>query len=413
MELVFPKLTTYQEEVYDWLGDAYKSSKIAVILAPRQVGKTYLIQVELLVMAFSHKCTSIVFEPTKDIARKVYKALTKALDNTNLIKSANAQLLEIEFTNGSEILFRSVESMNRGYTCTGYCILDEGAWLGDDNIFTVLPLVNAANASIILCSSPFTAEGYFYEMFIRGLEGNDPLVKSFNWSKHPDIGLFLSEDKKLLYKQTMSKAKYATEIEGSFLTSQGLLFSHLSECIKDTPIKSGDVFYCGIDFGTGSDEDYTVLSVFNGDGNMVKMYRTNNLSPMQQVEWLSGLIKELNQYGTIHKILAEENSIGRVYIDALKSRLPKGVTLTNWVTTNKSKNDLVTTFQINLENEMVTILDNPILLNELKKYQAEINPKTKTITYNGFKSNDDTVIATMLAFYGYKKHFGKASISFA
>lgn len=413
MELVFPKLVSYQEEVYGWLGDAYKSSKIAVILAPRQVGKTYLIQVELLVMAFSHKCTSIVFEPTKDIARKVYKAIVKALDNTNLIKSANAQLLEIEFSNGSEILFRSVESMNRGYSCTGYCILDEGAWLGDDNIFTVLPLVNANNAPIILASSPFTAEGYFYDMYIKGLEGNNPLVKTFDWSKHPDIGRFLSEDKKLLYKQTMSKSKYTTEIEGSFLTSQGLLFSHLSECTKDTPIKSGDIFYCGIDFGTGSDEDYTVLSVFNNEGNMVKMYRTNNLSPMQQVDWLCGLIGELNQSGTIGKIMAEENSIGKVYIDALKSRLPKGVTLTNWLTSNKSKNDLVSTFQINLENEMVTILDNPILLNELKKYQAEINPKTKTISYNGYKSTDDCVIATMLAYYGYKKHFGKASISFA
>ena len=174
------------------------------------------------------------------------------------------------------------------------------------------------------------------------------------------------------------------------------------------------MLYIGIDFATGSEGDYTILSAINNLGQQVKLYRTNNLSPMQQVEWLCGLIIELSNSYTIATILCEENSIGKVYIDAMKVKLaPKRLSLTNWTTTNKSKQDLVTTFQIALENEMVQVLNNPIQLNEIRKYQAEINPKTKTITYNGYKSNDDCVIATMLAYYAYKKHLGKATISFA
>ena len=414
MDLVFPKLTAYQQEVYDWLDDPFETGKIAVIKSVRQSGKTFLIQLELLRMAFSHRTTSIVFEPTIPIARKVYKSITKALDGTGLIKSANAQLLEVEFTNGSEILFRSTESMNRGYTVTGICVLDETAYLDNDAIYSILPLVSSHNSPLICCSSPFTAEGYFYEMFLKGLEDN-PKIKTFDWSKHPDIGRFITPEQKELYRQTMSKAKYTTEIEGAFLTSEGLLFQNLQNCIKDTTLKSDDILYCGIDFATGAgdDGDYTVLSVFNNNGEQVKLYRTNNLSPMQQVEWLCGLIENLNATATIKTILCEQNSIGAVYIDAMKRKLPKGATLTNWVTTNKSKQDLVTTFQISLENEMVTILDNPVLLNELKKYQAEINPKTKTISYNGYKSTDDCVMATLLAYWAYKRHFGKVSISFA
>ena len=412
LELTFPRLTAYQEEVYNWLSDPYETGKITIIKSVRQSGKTFFLQIELLRMAFTHRCTSVVFEPTLPIARKVYKSIVKALDGTGLIKGANAQLLEVEFTNGSEILFRSTEQMNRGYTVTGLLVLDECAYLDDESVYSILPLVNAHNAPIIIASSPFVMEGYYYEMYLQGL-GENPKIKTFDWSKHPEISRFLTPEQKELYRQTMSKAKWTTEICGDFLSSEGLLFSNLQNCIKDVSLKSDDILYLGIDFGAGSDDDYTVLSVFNNNGEQVKLYRTNHLSPMQQVDWLVGLIENLNSTATISSILCEQNSIGAVYIDAMKKKLPKGVTLTNWVTSNKSKQDLVTHFQIGLENEMLTVLNNPIMLNELKKYQAEINPRTKTITYNGYKSNDDCVMASMLAYWAYKKHFGKASISFA
>lgn len=410
MELVFPKLTQYQQDVFDWLSDPFESGKIAVIKSVRQSGKTFLLQIELLKMAFSHRCTSIVFEPTIPLARKVYKSIVKALDGSGLIKSANSQLLEVEFTNGSEILFKSTEQLNRGLTVTGLLILDECAYLDDESIYSILPLVNAHKAPIIIASSPFAMDGYYYSMYLQGL-GENPLIKTFDWSHHQEISRFLTEEQKELYKQTMSKAKYTTEVLGEFLTDGGLLFTGLENCIGDP--EDDKIIYLGIDFATGSDGDYTVLSVINNLGQQVKLFRTNNLSPMEQVNWLCGLIKDLASNYTIKTILCEENSIGKVYIDAMKKALPKGIVLTNWTTSNKSKQDLVTTFQIALENQYVQILNNPIQLNELRKYQAEINTKTKVISYNGFKSNDDTVIATMLAYYAYKKHLGKFSIAFA
>lgn len=409
MELVFPKLTQYQQEVYDWLGDPFESGKIAVIKSVRQSGKTFLLQIELLKMAFAHKCTSIVFEPTIPLARKVYKSITKALESSGLIKSANSQLLEVEFTNGSEILFKSTEQLNRGLTVTGLLILDECAYLDDESIYSILPLVNAHKAPIIIASSPFAMDGYYYTMYLQGLNEN-PLIKTYDWSHHPEISRFLTEEQKALYKQTMSRAKYTTEVEGDFLTDGGLLFSNLENCVGDPD--DDKIIYIGIDFATGSEGDYTVLSAINNLGQQIKLYRTNNLSPMEQVNWLCGLIKDLASNYTIKTILCEENSIGKVYIDAMKKALPKGITLSNWTTSNKSKQDLVTTFQIALENQYVQLLNNPIQLNEIRRYQAEINTKTKTITYNGFKSNDDTVIATMLAYYAYKKHLGNFSITF-
>ena len=211
----------------------------------------------------------------------------------------------------------------------------------------------------------------------------------------------------------MCRAKYTTEVLGEFLTDGGLLFQGL-DTAQGEPDATDRIIYIGIDFGTGGEEDYTVMSVMNSKGQMVKMYRTNNLTPTQQVEWLCGLILDLASKYTIRTVLCEYNSIGTVYIDFMRKKLAgRRIQLTNWITTNKSKQDLVTAFQIALENGYVQILPDPILLGELKKYQAEINSKTKTISYNGYKCHDDTVIATMLAYWAYKKSFGSFSISFA
>lgn len=413
MTLNFPKLTSYQQDAYDWFGDPYGTGKVLVLKSVRQSGKTFFIQVELAIMAFKHpKTLSIVYEPTLALARQVYKSMAKAFEEGGLIKNANGQLLEIEFTNGSSILFKSTEQVSRGLTVTGLLVLDECAYLVEDEIFSILPLISAHNAPLIIASTPFSCSGYYYEMYLRGLNGEDPLIKTFDWSKHPEVGRFLTEEKKEMYRQTMSRAKFTTEILGEFLTDGGLLFQGLNEVLINEA-GDGPVVYCGIDFGTGSEKDYTVLSVIDNRGNMVELHRTNNLTPTQQVDWLCGLILDLKSRKEIKSILCEWNSIGSVYIDMMKKRLI-GLPIQNWITSNKSKQDLVTMMQVAIENGYIHLLSNPNLIAEMLHYQADINIKTKVVTYNGAKGyNDDTVIATMLAYWAYKKGMGNFSISFA
>lgn len=410
MTLKFPKLTTYQEDVYQWLGCELGKGKIAVVKSVRQSGKSFLALIKLLQFATQKRNTkSMLFEPTVANARSMYDMMIKALENTNIIKSSNSMFLNIQLINGSEIIFRSPQQGVRGYTISGLLILDECAYLGDEEIFTILPFINAKNASMLICSTPFTQQGYFYEMFIKGLDNPTDTLKSFDWSKEKEIEKFLTQEKKQLYKQTMSRAKYKTEIEGEFLTDDGLLFQNISNCINDNP-QSPNFLYIGIDFATGSDNDYTVLTAFNDKGEMYKQYRTNSLTPMQQIEWLSNIINELNTQAKIHKIIAEENSIGKVYIDALKQKIKTSIT--NWTTTQDSKHKLVTTFQIALENEKLTILNNPILLNELSRYECTVSKNNK-FTYNGANGcHDDTVISTMLAYYAYEGTKGNYSIRF-
>lgn len=396
-------LTKYQKAVMNWLFRTkfYNSGKIAVIKSVRQSGKSYLLRVLLIKAALERVGTSVYVAPTLLQSREMYSSINKALESTELVTSANGSNLSITFNNGSVIHFRSTAQNDtvRGLTASTMLVLDECAYLDEESIYTILPLTNVHNCPIIIASTPFTMEGYFYNMYVS----DNPKVKSFDWSKEPEISKFLTDDRKQMYKQTMSRAKYTTEILGEFLSDDGLLFTNLSNCILDYKPDYNRV-YVGIDFGTGSGGDYTVVSVMNDKGEQVALYRNNSLSPMQQVEWIANLLKEYN----IAKILAEVNSIGSVYIDALNSRLP--IKVTSWVTSNKSKHELVTNFQIALENNRVKLINDTTLLNELKRYTQEINPKTKTITYNGKNAHDDTVIATLLSYKAITSNRGTYNI---
>ena len=412
MTLIMPQLTDYQQRAFDFFGDG--RGKILIIKAPRQVGKTFFNISELIYSAsILKKSVSIVVEPSVFLARKVYNDITKALNGSGVIASANSTTCEINFINGSQIICRSIESMSRGLTVSGILIIDETCFIDDESIYTLLPLINANNAGLILTSSPFTAEGYFYNMYIKGMEGNDPNIKSFDWAKEEGIKKFLTEEKKALYKSVMSKNKYTTEILGEFLTNDGLLFTNISACIGDA-VPTEKTAYIGIDFATGSDGDYTVLTAINGKGQVFKQVAVNDLTPTKQVDWLVGIIENIKKGYTIRTILAEKNSIGAVYIDYMrKSLLKSNLTVQEFITTNDSKRRIIEQLQTAFEQAAITIPNDPVLINELKRFQATVNPTTKVVRYEGKNCHDDRTMSLAFAYEAYLRRLGNFTISFA
>lgn len=400
MVIKFPKLTSYQQATYDWLGDPYQSGKIAVIKSPRQRGKTAFCGVELISMALKHPgSASYVFEPTLSLARKVFKSIEKSLIPTGMLVIDNSQLLELGLSNGSTISFRSTEQTSRGLTVTGLLVLDECAYLDDEIIYELLPLVNAHKAPILITSTPFIKDGYYWSMWSLGLTDKNESVKSFDWNGYPDSERFITEEQKALYRATMSPQKYKTEIEGEFLEDGGLLFTGFDACVLDYPAELEELFI-GIDFATGKGGDYTVLSALNKYGNQAILERTNNLRPTAQVDWLADIINSLSGRAVIRAIQAEINSIGDVYVDFLRKKVPYPIT--EWNTSNESKRKIITQLQLAFEQGKIGIIGDYAQLNELRKYEMQVNAKTKTVTYNGAAgSHDDTVMALAFAYDAY------------
>lgn len=412
MTLIMPQLTDYQQRAFDFFGDG--RGKILIIKAPRQVGKTFFNISELIYNAsILKKSVSIIVELSAFLARNVYNDITKALNGSGVIASANSTTCEINFINGSQIICRSIESMPRGLTVSGILIIDETCFIDDEAIYTLLPLINANNAGLILTSSPFTAEGYFYNMYIKGMEGDNPNIKTFDWAKEEGTKKFLTDEKKALYRTVMSKNKYTTEILGEFLANDGLLFTNLNACIGEA-VPTERTAYIGIDFATGSDGDYTVLTAINGKAQVFKQVAVNDLTPTKQVDWLVEKINEIKKGYTIRTILAEKNSIGAVYIDYMrKSLLKSNLTVQEFITTNDSKRRIIEQLQTAFEQAAITIPNDPVLINELKRFQAIVNPTTKVVRYEGKNSNDDRVLSLAFAYEAYLRRLGNFTISFA
>lgn len=383
--------------------DAFHSGRIFVVKSKRQVGKTTMAENILLKVAIEHNRTlSCLVEPTLDQARRVYKEMVKAIDETPVIKRKNDSLLELELINGSTIIFKSAEQRDnlRGFTVTGILVVDECAFIQDD-IFDILqPTTDVHSAPILLISTPKLKQGFFYRYYSAGLTGDNPGIVSIDFNQY-DTSFLLPKDKLEQYRTMMPKAQFTTEYLGNFLDSDSILFSNINECVS-TPTQGWNELYVGIDWGSGAGGDYTSVCGFNERKEMVFIDYFNDKSTFEQARYIADLLA-LNG-GKVKNVLAESNSIGTPMIALLKDELDKrnkrdiSHLVTPFVTTNSEKVRLVNQLQVALEQKAVTLLDDRGLLVQLSAYEATYNPKTNNVSYNAPQGlHDDNCISTMLA----------------
>lgn len=202
--------------------------------------------------------------PTQNQARKMFKDLEKKLLGKPILEISNSTLLEMRFSNGSTILFRSAEQRDnlRGYTINGILIVDEAAFITDDVYDIVFPSTNVSNAPILMISTPRLKTGRYYEFYTNP----DERFISFDWSLY-DTSEFLPQDQKEMYKKTMSTVKYVNEILGEFYDDGGELFTGIEQCLIDAPSHL-DGLYIAVDWGTGSGKDNTAITCINSDNEL-------------------------------------------------------------------------------------------------------------------------------------------------
>lgn len=391
----------------DVVCDKLNSGIVCCVKAPRQRGKSYVCQGILLHYALNYARTkNALISPTMAQARKIYKELVDAVYASGVIRKKNETLLEIEFINGSSIFFKSAEIRDglRGYTVTGCLILDEAAFLSPELLELVLPWRQVSNAPMLLVSTPKIRDGVFYNYYKEGLNNNGRVI-SIDWNDW-DTSCLISPEMVEQYRRILTANQFRSEILGEWLDDDGMVFSFVNEnTIPDGFSTYGDV-YIGIDFGAGNGGDYTAISAVNEKGQMCFLDFWNDLTTFQQVE---RLVNDITQFGWhIKSINAENNSIGSPLIDLIVKELNTqgqnviASKIHRWVTTNKSKSELVQQMQVALEQGKVKLFDNKMLLAQFTAYEAEYNPKTQVITYNGaYGTHDDIVMSSMLAYNAY------------
>lgn len=396
----------HQRAVIDAIGKSKCSYKTVVVKSSRQKGKSFMIANILLYFALNwNKTKNICVSPTLKQAKNIYKTIMDAIEKTGIVKNSNATDLEITFINRSIIRFLSAEMGEslRGYTVTGILCIDECCYISDEVFNTIKPWVDYNKSPILMVSTPYVKQGFFWQYYNYGLEGVNKVI-TVDWCDpkfKKEMDKILPPERLEEYRKTMPANKFKSEYLGEWLDDDGTVFIQFKDCAKDVQIQPNDKLFVGIDWAMGGGNDDTAVAIINDKGEQVFLDYFNNLTPTQQID---RIVEDLNPYmRQIVVIQPELNSLGGVLTDNLKERLQGRARIEGFNTTNQSKNELVMDLQTAFEQKTITILNDPKQIRELSFYTAEYNPKTKNVSYNApLGLNDDLCIALMLAYNAYK-----------
>lgn len=390
----------------------YRSGHIHCVKAKRQIGKSFIIINELLRFAINYANTvSCCLSPTLNQARKIYKQILKVTDQTGVVIKKNDSLLEIEFINGSVLVFKSAEQREslRGYTFNGILCIDEAAYISDEVWSIIRPTCDVYQAPILMVSTPKFRMGFFFETFQMGfLDKYKGQITSYDLCKF-DTSALLSKEQLELYRQMLPKNMFITEYEGEFLDSESIVFGDFKKCIG----VNGDYneLYIGIDWGSGVGSDNTVVTALNEHNEMVFQLAFNNKSTMEQINYIT---EYLSGFGNkVKHIVAECNGLGKPLCDNLKEKIKK-IPILEWYTTNQNKIELINKLQVAFEQRKIRILDDDALIAELSIFEAKMNAKG-TVQYGApVGGNDDRVLSLLFALHSkeVKNNKGNYKLSF-
>lgn len=381
--ITFPQLELWQKEPFDTIKDSKNSGKTFVVKSVRQCGKSVLSELLLIYYALSYpNTTNIIIEPTNGLNRKIFKDITKMLDGSGAISSANASVLEIEFSNGSSIICKSAEQRDalRGFTASGILIYDECTSIQDEIFDITLPFRNAHKAPVLLVSTPKFKRGRFYEYYMD----KDSII--FDWATY-DTSKYLDKETLERYRRTISNTIFMQDYQGLFTDMQGSVFGDFGVCIgKD--IDDSPIEVMSIDWGSGSGGDNTAIVLLNKSRQMAYLEYFNDKDATETIDRIYEIYKKYNP----KTIVVEGNSIGSVYKDLLKNKINKPIKV--FTTTNESKNRIINQLQVAIQNKDIQLIDDNELLVELSAYEQQLT-KTGKPTFNAQLGTHDDIIMSL------------------
>lgn len=397
----------HQRAVIDTVTADRGTGRITCVLSSRQKGKSLMIANLLLYYAINcPKTKNFCVSPTLKQARAIYTVIVDAITPAGIIENSNATDLSLKISNGSYINFKSAEqgAALRGYTADFLCI-DEACFISDDAFYTILPWVDARKAPLLMVSTPFIREGFFYRYYCYGREKSHSTV-TIDWSDpeyRDSIERILPPERLEEYRQVLPANQFKSEYLGQWLDSDGQVFTGFRGLTGDTAPAPGARYWVGIDWASGVESDDTVIAVIDDRGREVFLDYFNNLSTTEQIDRLMRTIIPIED--NIVSIRPELNGVGTPMTDLLTARLRTRTQsrLSGHMTSNQSKAAMVSLLQVAFENGEITLKDDDRQMRELGAYAAEYNPRTKNVYYNAPPGlHDDIPMALMLAWAAYK-----------
>lgn len=353
----------------------------------RQFGKTMLAMNQLYFWMFNDAgCKCAWVSPVYKQSKKVFEEMVQAFAGTDLIQT-NATELTIKCGKSSLQFFSAERYDNiRGFTfdylvCDEFAFMDEEAWT---EVLRATVLVKGKK--VLLISTP-KGKNHFYNLY--NLDGVNPQYKSFTMSSYnnPLINPSEIDDARLTLPDHVFRQEYLAE----FIDGGAGIFSPKFETAT-----GGTRFYAGVDLGRA--DDYSVISIFNEQGKQVYLERWRHDSWSNISAKIAARINEFNAITYV-----EVNSIGDAIMEQIKNQCRTPMNVNPFVTTSKSKNDIIESLAVATQQNAVTFLPVDWLIKEFDVFTFEYNAKSRSIKYGApYGFHDDGIMATAIAYESLK-----------
>ena len=387
MKLIGYSPTKKQSEIIN--GVLNTEAKYHVVSLGRQSGKSLMAMNLVLYWLINHRpCKILWVSPVYSQANKVQHELDEAIRNSKIIDTCNYSDNYIKLKTGSEIYFRSAERYDniRGYTFD-YCIVDEAAYIKEEAWTTAIKPTLAVRGKKILFLSTPKGKNWFYNLYQLSNVNSNYQAYNGPTATNP----FVKQTEINEARQTLPPNIFKTEYLAEFVDDGGEVFSNLSNNTFNEWPKPNGTIYCGIDLG--KQNDYTVATFMDNNGNIVEIYRNNQTEWSTLINDLSALINKYNA-----KTYIEVNNVGDVIFEQLKGKVKQ---IEPFVTSNRSKTEAIEGLILDLNEGNIKIPSKELfspLHNELSVFTYEYSPSSRTIKYGSPNGHhDDTVISLAIA----------------
>ena len=445
----------------------------AIILKARQQGiSTYCAARVFWKTYYNAYTRSVVMahdSPTSDALFAMSKNLIQYMDDDirPSYSRSNAKEIQFEHNNAGYRLYTAGSpEAGRGTTPTIAHLSEVAFWQHDEKILAGLfqGISQADNTEVILESTANGASGEFYRLWKGAVEGKNGYIPVFvPWYLTEEYRLtppgeleYTEEEEKLIEKYNLDDAQlywrrfkieesgarkfqqeYPAEPDEAFIVSGSNVFSTevVNDMLPKAPRKrlrfndefgswddnrEGELqvwipptfdakYVIGADVSLGTNQDYSIATVFNPERQLCAMYRTNIMDPGT----FGDILFYLGRYYNNALLAVESNSIGNTTLDRLMqmsylnlyyetkvaSMRTKDTTRLGFRTTAASKPRIIGYLKRLVEDLDIDV-PSEIIIQELKDYIANDNGKTEALS----GSHDDTIMAIAIAMEVLRTH---------
>ncbi len=368
-------------------------------------GKTLCAAMEGLAAAMAPRPRSIgwVAAPTYDLADRVFSEIVRIaqthLRHRIVRYSASDGYLALRNMAGglSEIRAKTADNP--------VSLLGEGLdWLIVDEASRLKPEIWQNHLSqrlidrkgwALLISTP-KGKGYFHELYRLG-QGANPAYRSWNYPSwtNPLLDAALIDEQRLQIPERVFDQEYGAQ----FIEGAGSVFRYVGEAATGEwkePVRPA-CYYAGLDLA--KTEDFTVLVILDGAGQVVAMDRFNRLDWAIQVQRIKALTDRYNQ-AEMH---IDSTGAGEPILEQLRIA---GCQAHPYAFTHTSKAALINNLAIKLEKRELVLPRPqlmPELVDELESFEYSATDMGRLTSGAPYGFHDDCVIALALAAWSLKR----------